>query len=114
MKGSLWIISLLLLVFLLPMTAGVQAGSPKDPKLYIKSETVRNDYVEIVYEVTFEGFVELHLFNPDGKKIWIKGKVTDRTGLDKIRVPRGPLKDGERYSFTLKYKGKEYEGRFYT
>ncbi|MEM7367342.1 MAG: hypothetical protein AAF587_02005 [Bacteroidota bacterium] len=114
MKGSRFAVSLLLLAFLLPLTAGVQAGSPKDPKLYIKSETVRNEFVEIVYEVTFEGFVELHLFNPDGKKIWIKGKVTDRQGLDKIRIPRKPLNDGERYTFKLKYKGKEYEGRFYT
>lgn len=113
MKASRIVSFFLLLSLLLPLSTGLQADAPKDPKLYIKSETVKTEYVEIVYEVTFEGFVEIHLFNPEGKKIWIKGKVTDRQGIDKIRVSRKPLVDGERYTYILKYKGKDYEGRFY-
>lgn len=113
MKTSHLISFLLLIGILFPLASGLQADISKDPKLYIKSETVHNNYVEIVYEVNIEGFVELHLFNPEGKKIWIKGKVTDREGLDKIRVSRKPLETGQRYTYTLKYKGKDYEGRFY-
>ena len=86
--------------------------SNKAPRLYMKGTATQADYVEITYEVTFEGFVELHLFNREGKKIWIHGKVTDRAGVDRIRVPRKPLEPGQSYTFTLKYKGKDYNGRF--
>lgn len=91
-----------------------QAAPKEDPRLYINRTDFKGDYMEINYEITNAGFVELHLFDPSGKKIWIKGKVTDRIGVDLIRIPKKPLKPGERYSFILKYKGKEYSGNFYT
>ena len=88
--------------------------NPADPKLYITSIKKTPDYVELTYEITMAGFVELHLFDPEGKKVWIKGRVTDRTGYDKIRIPAKGLKaKGERYTFILKYKGKDISGSFY-
>ncbi|RMG75378.1 MAG: hypothetical protein D6722_01150 [Bacteroidetes bacterium] len=87
------------------------------PRLYIKGENIQPDYVEIAYEINHAGFVELHLFSPENRKIWIKGKVSDRGDTDRvvdyIRVPRAPLEPGKRYTYQLKYKGKTYNGSFY-
>ncbi|MEO0473531.1 MAG: hypothetical protein AAF206_28215 [Bacteroidota bacterium] len=80
-----------------------------EPRLYINSTTSKAEYVEIIYEITMPGFVELHLFDKDDEKLWIKGKVTDRVGSDYIRIPKKPLKIGERYKIVLKYKGKDYD-----
>lgn len=83
------------------------------PRLYITATDQKPDYVEVKYEITLAGFVELHLISPNGKKIWIKGRVTDRKGVDYIRIPKKPLKAGARYTFILKYKGKDYSSSFY-
>lgn len=85
-----------------------------DLRLYITGTVPEKDYIEIRYDITAPGFVELHLMDASGKKLWIKGKVTDRKGLDYIRVPRAPLKPGERYPYILKYKGKDYSGTLYS
>ncbi|MCB0841184.1 MAG: hypothetical protein KDD63_07050 [Bacteroidetes bacterium] len=85
-----------------------------EPRLYIGTIKKTPQYVEINYEITVPGFVELHLFDPDGNKVWIKGRVTDRTGFDKIPIPAQGLKrKGERYTYFLRYKGKDYSGSFY-
>lgn len=87
------------------------------PRLYIKGETLRPDYVEVGFEINHAGFVELHLFSPEGKRLWIKGTVSDRGDaeriMDYIRIPRAPMEAGKRYTYQLKYKGKVYNGSFY-
>ncbi|MDX1906804.1 MAG: hypothetical protein SF053_07190 [Bacteroidia bacterium] len=85
----------------------------REPRLYINSTVNSTDFVEIIYEVNSPGFIELHLFDKAGKKIWIKGKVTDKAGADAIKIPRKPLVKDDRYTFVLKYKGKDYNGSFY-
>ena len=105
------------LLFLLPFfmqEANLTAQLSKEPRLYVKTTQVNGDYMEITYEITSPGFVELHLFNPEKEKIWIRGRVTNRIGVDVIRIPRKPLKPGERYTFMLKYKGSDYNGSFYS
>lgn len=106
---------ILLLWVLGPVSLPAQPKSA--PRLYIKGETLRPEYIEIAYEINHAGFVELHLFSPDGRKLWIKGTVSDRGDveriMDYIRVPRSPLEAGKRYTYQLKYKGKTYNGSFY-
>lgn len=108
--SGFWLKASLVLFLLIPIFTQAQS----DPRLYITATDQRPDYVEIKYEITLAGFVELHLFGPNGKKVWIKGRVTDRKGVDYIRIPTKPLKSGERYKFVLKYKGKDYSSSFYT
>ena len=83
------------------------------PRLYYKDAKIMERYVELQYEITNPGYVELHLTNREGKKVWIKGKVHDKSGDQYFRIPRKPLKADERYTFVLKYKGRDYSGSFY-
>jgi hypothetical protein len=83
------------------------------PRLYINQTNVSSDSVRINYEINYGGYVELHLFDEDGKKIWINGNVKRRLGQYVFRIPSRPLKADMRYTFFLKYKGEEYHGSFY-
>ncbi|MCI4666904.1 MAG: hypothetical protein MRZ79_02005 [Bacteroidia bacterium] len=82
-------------------------------KLKIKDKVDRGTHIDIIYEITMPGFVELHLFNSKDEKLYIKGKVTDRIGLDKIQISTKPLTRGKFYPFILKYKGKEYKSTIF-
>lgn len=82
-------------------------------KLTIKDKVDRGTHIEIIYEITMPGFVELHLFNSKNEKLYIKGQVTDRIGLDKIKISTKPLERGKFYPFILKYKGKEYKSTIF-
>ena len=114
MKKTGFLFSIITLILLFsPVVNTISASSAADPRLYITGLEQKPDFVQITYEITMAGFVELHLFDPEGEKVWIKGRVTDRTGFDKILIPRKPLKAGERYTYFLRYKGKEYSGSFY-
>ncbi len=113
------VIRLLGLVLLLILGAGETAlaqysTSSRPPRLYINSVDNKGDHFEIQYEITAPGYVELHLIDEDEKKLWVTGKVTDRVGADVHRIPRSPLESGKRYTFVLKYKGKDYDSFFYT
>jgi hypothetical protein len=111
MKSSFFFSFVLAMAVLFPLLTG--ALSPVEPRLYVNSPENASDYVQVNYEVNMPGFVELHLFSPEGDKLWIKGKVTDRIGMDYIKVPKSPLKAGARYTFILKFKGKDYKGTFW-
>jgi hypothetical protein len=99
-----------LLVLLLPNEASAQLS---EPRLYITGSSVQDQYVEISYDITYAGFTEIHLFNNEGEKLWIKGKVDREIGSHALRIPTKPLQSGERYEFILMYKGREYPGSFY-
>ncbi|MEL7530637.1 MAG: hypothetical protein AAFN10_04985 [Bacteroidota bacterium] len=122
MKRTLFLAAFLCVAVLSPALMGF-INPQAEPRLYINSPIMKTTQVQLAYEVTTPGFVELHLFDPDPdpevrgepeKKIWIKGKVTDRIGLDYIAVPLKPLGSGKRYKYILKYKGKDYSSSFYT
>ncbi len=114
---------LLLFVIFLSLSAGtpistqetvITVPSQGTPRLYITGTEMATKAVVIKYDVTYAGFVELHLFDQEGSKVWIKGKVVDKVGSHVFPIPRKPLASGSRYSFILKYKGGEYSGSFYT
>ncbi|WNJ16037.1 hypothetical protein [Pontibacter sp. G13] len=121
-----------LFLFSLALTAPVagfaQSSSTsltRAARLYVNSTQDIGDYYQINYEVNAPGFVELHLIGPNGKKLWIKGQVTERAYTtstsdgrqenikDKFLIPKKPLKVGERYDFFLMFKGTEYKSSFY-
>lgn len=87
-------------------------SAPLAPWLSYKESKVAEKFVGLQYEISNPGYVELHLMDRDRKEIWVKGTVHDEKGLHWFRIPRKPLKAGERYSFILKYKGKDYRGSF--
>ena len=109
------------LILILALTLGgtntIQAQEEESPRLYIGGSDIAPRSVDIKYEISFPGYVQLHLYseNKEGekKKIWIKGKVHDETGKHIFRIPRKPLEPGRRYSYELMYKGNSYEGSFY-
>lgn len=82
------------------------------PRMVMSGASNSGKFVEISYNINYAGFVEIHLFNGEGKKVWIKGQVIEETGDHKFRVPTKPLKSGQNYSFILMYKGKEHPGTF--
>lgn len=84
-----------------------------EPKLYMGSSTLNGTNMEVAYEITIPGFVELHLIEQSGKKIWIKGYVKSK-GNHIFKIPVEPMKKNERYDFILKYKGMEEKGWFYS
>ncbi|MEM6633346.1 MAG: hypothetical protein AAF694_26980 [Bacteroidota bacterium] len=92
---------------------GSKAQQTEASRLFIKKIQVYDSYVSVTYELNFPGFVELHLSNPEGRKIWIRGKVADQVGVHSVKINREPMEKGKRYSFILKYKGKDYSGSFY-
>ncbi len=84
-----------------------------EPRLYVEEITIHDDHVNIQYEVNYPGFVELHLFDPEGEKVWIKGLVADKSGIHDFHISRKPMIEGKRYSFILRFKGKDYSRSFY-
>jgi hypothetical protein len=77
--------------------------------------------IEIRYIVNYPGFVQLYLYNDKKECVWIKGKTTEtimdtggrQTGEGMFRISTRPMTAGERYTYVLKYKGKDYQGSFY-
>lgn len=105
--------SILVLMMSASLSGAAQSTRSTPARLYIKSTEQKRDFVAITYEINFPGFVELHLFNSDGEKLWIKGNVTDRKGLGVVRVPIKPLEPGKFYPYILKYKGRDYKGTIF-
>ena len=101
----------LVAMLIFPVTS--EAQQTEASRLFIKKIQVHDTYVSVTYELNFPGFVELHLSNPEGRKIWIRGKVADQAGIHSVKINREPMEEGKRYSFILKYKGKDYSGSFY-
>lgn len=86
----------------------------EQPRLYIGQINNLDKSVEIQYEITMPGYVELHLFDPKGKKIWLKGQVRNKKGNYYIRIPSEPMEKNARYEFVLKFKGREEKSSFYS
>ena len=105
---------LLIISFLMLMTSWASLSAQQHPpRLYINQTRVMDNVIEIDYDITYGGFVELHLFDQSGKKIWIKGVVNQKLGSFTFKIPTRPLKAGERYTYFFRYKGDEYNGSFY-
>lgn len=103
----------LLLTLLGLLSLGFIHAQHSAPRLYINNTRVLPKKVEVDYDITYGGFVEIHLFDQDNKKVWIKGKVCKKLGPYTFTIPSKSLKSGERYSYYFRYKGEEYQGSFY-
>lgn len=99
--------------YFLPSLLLLAMGFAWAPRLYYNDAKILSDRVVLQYEISNPGYVELHLMGRSGDVLWIKGKVHDESGEQTFEIPRKPLELGERYSFTLKYKGRDYGGSFY-
>lgn len=86
----------------------------EEPKLYLGQVNANGDLMEINYEITTAGYVEIHLIDPKGKKVWIRGQVRNKKGSYAFKIPSGPMEKNARYEFILKFKGKEEKSSFYS
>lgn len=103
---------ILLILFTLSLTAPLFAQQDP-PRLYINNTNMTELFVAIDFDINYGGFVEIHLFDEDDKKVWIYGVVKDKVGSYTFKIPTKPLTPGERYSYYFRYKGEEYRGSFY-
>lgn len=101
-------------LFLLALTLTISLSAQQDPpRLYINQTNMSPSFVEIAFDVNYGGFIEIHLFDEDDKKIWIYGRVFDKSGNYVFKIPNKPLISGKRYRYYFRYKGEEYNGSFY-
>lgn len=95
-------------------TAYAQVSSYyEEPRLYVGSSATVGSAVEVSYETTTAGFVELRLTDDKGKVVWIKGVVKPK-GKHVFKIPTEPMEKNIRYEFVLKFKGKDESGWFYS
>jgi len=108
----------LLFVFVLSLFVAASYGfvtnHPQESidNLYLTGTSSTSSHVIITYDITFAGFVELHLFDAAGKKVWIHGIAEKEIGSHEMHVPAKNMKHGEPYKFILKYKGQDHKGDF--
>lgn len=79
--------------------------------LSLKPPLVQGNSVKLGYEIPYPGYIEFHLFDPEGKKIWQNFGVQEK-GEHYQAVKRAPLEAGATYTFEFWYKGKPYKGSF--
>ncbi|MFK7973188.1 MAG: hypothetical protein AB8F95_22660 [Bacteroidia bacterium] len=106
-------IRVILFILTLGFAAAPLAAQQDPPRLYINQTNMSSQFVTIDFDINYGGYIEMHLFDEDGKKIWIYGVVKDKMGKHSFKIPTKPLRTGERYSYHFRYKGEEYNGSFY-
>ena len=79
--------------------------------LNLKTPLVEGSTVKLGYEIPYPGYIEFHLFDAEGKKLWANYGVQDK-GEHFQSVRRDKLEDGVTYRFEFWYKGKPYPGKF--
>jgi hypothetical protein len=82
------------------------------PKLYLGSANLVGKMMEVGYEITTPGYVELHLIDANGKKVWIKGQVRNKKVTYTFKIPTEPMTKNMRYEYLLRFKGKEEKSFF--
>lgn len=89
---------------------GLSKGSP-EIALHLKQPSVSGNSVKLEYEIPYAGYIEFHLFDAAGTKIWTDYYVRDRgTHAQALRVDK--LTKGQTYKYEFWYKGKPYPGKF--
>lgn len=79
--------------------------------LYLSAASIEANLVDISYEINYPGFLEFHLFDNDGKQIFLTSMVKNK-GKHAMRLKKHKLISSETYSYYFIYKGKEYHGSF--
>ena len=88
-----------------------QTSSSEEVVLHLKPTLVSGTTVSIGYEITYPGYIEFHLYNPEGEKIWITSAIKEK-GEHIQSLRRDKLSSGEIYTFEFFYKGQRFPGSF--
>ena len=91
-------------------TVEVSQGSP-EIVLNMKPPQVTASGVKLGYDIPYPGYIEFHLYNDAGEKIWADYGVHEK-GENYQSLRRDKLKEGIVYRFEFWYKGKPYPGKF--
>lgn len=86
----------------------------EEPRLYLGSISTNGNFVEVNYDINVAGYVELHLIDPKGQKIWIKGQLRNKKGQYLFKIPTEPMTKNEKYNILVRFKGKEEKSNFYS
>lgn len=79
--------------------------------LNLKTPLVSGNSVKLGYQIPYPGYIEFHLFGPDGTKIWQNFGVQEK-GEHYQAIRRDKLEAGATYTYEFWYKGKPYPGKF--
>ncbi|MBX7240908.1 MAG: hypothetical protein K1X92_04105 [Bacteroidia bacterium] len=86
----------------------------EEPRMYIGSVNPSGEFMEVNYDINTAGYVELHLIDSKGQKLWIKGQLRSKKGQYTFKIPLEPMAKNEKYDVLIKFKGKEEKSYFYT
>jgi hypothetical protein len=89
---------------------GISKGSP-EIALHLQEPLLSGNSVKLGYEIPYAGYIEFHLFDAAGTKIWADYGVREK-GEHYQALRKDKLQEGQTYSFQFWYKGKPYEGKF--
>ena len=89
---------------------GLSKGSP-EITLHLKPAIVSGNSVKLGYEIPYAGYIEFHLFDAAGVKIWVDYGVREK-GEHYQALRKDKLLEGKIYNYQFWYKGKPYEGKF--
>lgn len=89
----------------------VYSASEPEIALNLKPPLISGNSVKLGYEIPYPGYIEFHLFGPDGTKIWQNFGVREK-GEHAQAIRRDKLEPGATYTFEFRYKGKPYPGKF--
>lgn len=89
---------------------GISKGSP-EIALHLQQPLISGNSVKLGYEIPYAGYIEFHLFDAAGTKIWVDYGVREK-GVHYQALRKDKLQTGQVYNFQFWYKGKPYEGNF--
>ena len=89
---------------------GISKGSPPIA-LSLKPPLMEGSSVKLVYEIPYAGYIEFHLYDASGAKIWVDYGVMEK-GEHAQSLRKDKLTPGMVYSYEFWYKGKPYPGKF--
>lgn len=115
----------LFLSILISFTLGTNAVPNPDPApevvtennkapaiaLNLKDPLISGETIKIGYQIPYPGYIEFHLFDASGEKIWINSFVQEK-GEHYQALKRSKMESGQTYTFDIWYKGKKYQGSF--
>lgn len=95
----------------IPYAEAQEEFASTDIVLHLKSPLISGNSVKLGYEIPFPGYIEFHLFAPNGEKVWQNFGVRDK-GEHYQAIRKDKLDSGATYTYEFWYKGKPYPGKF--
>jgi hypothetical protein len=94
-----------------PSMDHVPTKSAPEIVLHLKQPLLSGNSVKLGYEIPYPGYIEFHLFQEDGERIWQNFGVREK-GEHYQAVRLDKLTSGAVYHYEFWYKGKPYKGKF--